>query len=177
MSKKVKKAESYLIKLKPFDSLIPSLDIGQFEKQNSVFQELAAGVIYQQISIKAAASIYSKFCHYLGGNNYSAESILNSSHENLRLCGLSNQKANYVRNIASFFNENKLDSFDWEKHDDQAIINMLTAIKGVGEWTVQMLLMFYLERQDIFPVKDLGVQLAMKGIYDIDLEKKHWKRK
>ncbi len=172
MSKHYNEAEAFLIKLKPFDELIPNYDIGQFEKQSSVFRELVAGVIYQQISIKAAASIYAKFCRFFEDVDYQAIQIVNSTHESLRACGLSNQKANYVRNIAHFFIDNKLEAYDWDTSTDAEIIKMLTSIKGVGEWTVQMLLMFYLERPDVFPVKDLGVQMAMKSLYNLKLEKR-----
>ncbi len=177
MKENLSKAESYLLKIKPFDKLIPNYDIGQFEKQSSVFRELVAGVIYQQISIKAAASIYHKFCMFLGGQDYDAKTILKSTHDQLRSCGLSNQKANYVRNIAIFFTDKKLENYDWAKSTDEEIIENLTEIKGVGVWTVQMLLMFYLERPDVFPVKDLGVQMAMKGLYGITEEKRDLEKK
>ena len=90
----------------------------------------------------------------------------------MRSVGLSNQKANYFYNIAEYFDSPGNKRIAWKKLSDQTIIERLTSIKGVGEWTVQMILMFTLDRPDVFPVKDLGIQLSMKQFYGIKGEKK-----
>ncbi len=166
------KAEKFLLTIEPFNEWIPKLTIDQFERQASVFNELVAGIIYQQISIKAAASIHNKLNQRMGGPSFSPANILEHSLEDLRSCGLSGQKASYILNIASFFQENKLHDHSWDKMSDEQIIDYLTEIKGVGVWTVQMLLMFYFERPDVFPERDLGIQLAMKGMFGLTEEKK-----
>ena len=79
----------------------------------------------------------------------------------------------YVQNIARFFQEKALFTFDWSTMTDAEIIKLLTEIKGVGEWTVQMVLIFELMREDVFPAKDLGIQQAMIGVYELKEEKKH----
>jgi len=95
----------------------------------------------------------------------------------LRSVGLSNSKANYLKNVAYFTIKNEL-SFNYliEKSDEE-IIEYLTKIKGVGRWTAQMILMFPLDRLDVFPVDDLGIQTRMKEIYQITEEKKDLKIK
>jgi DNA-3-methyladenine glycosylase II len=88
---------------------------------------------------------------------------------------LSNNKARYVKNVAEFYLENNM-SFDYlQAKSDDEIIEYLTQIKGVGKWTVQMILMFPMDRPNVFPVDDLGIQNSMKNLYEIDLEKKELK--
>ena len=91
--------------------------------------------------------------------------------EDLKAVGYSRQKANYIRNIATFALDNDFEQRDWDNMSDEEIIKMLTQIKGVGVWTVQMLLIFSLNRPDVFPNGDYGVQMAIKRLYDLDEEK------
>ncbi len=95
----------------------------------------------------------------------------------MRQVGLSRQKASYIKNVANFFLEEKIDSKDWAAKIDEDILETLTQIKGVGTWTVEMILMFTLDRQDVFPVGDLGIQNAMIALYDIKGDKKELKSK
>lgn len=90
------------------------------------------------------------------------------SPEDLRAAGVSRQKAQYIQNVARFFQEEQLLQKDWSKLDDQAIIDNLTVIKGVGRWTVEMLLMFTLRRPDVMPTDDLGIQQAMIQLYGLE---------
>lgn len=100
------------------------------------------------------------------------KSFLESKDEVLRSAGLSRQKLSYIKNVAQFSLENDM-SFEYlNAMSDEEIIKYLTAIKGIGKWTVQMVLMFPMDRQDIFPVDDLGIQVKMKYWYKLDLEKK-----
>lgn len=165
-------AETYLLKIKPFDEFISKLSIEPFKKQGSVFQELVAAVIYQQISVKAADSIYNRLKECLGKKAFIPDHILHLSEEQLKSCGLSSQKRKYVKNISSYFKAEGIGDETWGKMDDEEIISKLTSIKGVGIWTVQMLLMFYLERPDVFPSKDLAIQVVMKKIFNLEQEKR-----
>lgn len=165
-------AETYLMKFTPFKTIIPELSIAVFEKQASVFHELVAGIVFQQISYKAAENIHNRFVDMIGGKLYTVDDLIKVSDEEMIACGLSNQKRRYMKNIAHFFNDNRLESTDWDTLSNEEIHDLLIQIKGVGEWTIQMLLLFYLERPDIFPVKDLGVQIAMKKIFGLTEEKK-----
>ena len=93
--------------------------------------------------------------------------VINIDHEKLRSVGLSNSKAQYIKNIAHAFLDNP-DTYDsLEKIDDQDIIDTLITIKGVGPWTAQMFLMFTLNRPDVFPVTDLGVQKGFQHYYKL----------
>jgi DNA-3-methyladenine glycosylase II len=92
--------------------------------------------------------------------------------EQMRAVGLSNQKASYLKNVAQFFRDNDLENKDWSNLSDEEIITYLTQIKGVGRWTVQMILMFTLARLDVFPVLDLGIQQGMKRLYSLEQEGK-----
>lgn len=138
----------------------------------NVFNALLSSITSQQLSTTVAAVIYDRVKKLYGGKRITPKMILNTDHETLRSVGLSNQKTNYFFNIASFFNTPGNKRIKWAKLTDQEIIDRLTTIKGVGEWTVQMILMFTLGRPDILPVKDLGIQLSMKQFYGIKGEKK-----
>jgi len=155
-------------------------------KSGNVFNELVKGIAYQQISYKAADTIYGRFLKLVGGDFFSPDELLLLHEDEIRAIGFSRQKASYSLNIARFFKERELFTFDWSTLDDTEIINLLTEIKGVGEWTVQMVLIFELIRPDVFPVKDLGVQQAMQAVYNLTEEKRalhhkmneiaeHWK--
>ena len=86
----------------------------------------------------------------------------------LRGIGLSNNKVSYIINVAEFCIENKITDKKLQKMDNASIIELLTEIKGVGKWTVEMLLMFSLGREDVFAVDDLGIQQAMIRLYKLD---------
>ena len=103
---------------------------------------------------------------------YTPEDIIHAEFMEIRSAGLSNQKTQYVKNIAEYFVENELYQSDWNAISDEDILSTLTEIKGVGEWTAQMILIFELHRENIFPVKDLGIQIAMKNLYSLKEEKR-----
>lgn len=141
-----------------------------------VFNALVRSIVGQQLSIKAARTIYQRF-RALFPEHPTPKRLQEISHEALRAVGLSNQKATYVQNVARFFDQKELHEFQWESLSDEEIIDLLTAIKGVGTWTVQMLLMFTLNRLDVFPVDDLGIQQGMKHFYGLEEEGKELKIK
>ncbi|MBT8228633.1 MAG: DNA-3-methyladenine glycosylase 2 family protein [Bacteroidia bacterium] len=141
-------------------------------KSGNVFNELVKAIVYQQISYKAADSIYSRFIELFDSEKYMPAELSKQKFEDLRSAGLSNQKANYVKNIALFFEEHQLINCDWERLSDEEIIDLLTRIKGVGTWTVHMILIFQLCRPDVFPDKDLAIQIVMKKLYRINSEKR-----
>jgi DNA-3-methyladenine glycosylase II len=122
----------------------------------------------QQLSTKVAKVIYHRFLALYGGAEPTPEQIAATSLETLRGIGLSNAKAQYVLNVAEFCMEHQLTDTKLKKMSDEAIIELLTQIKGVGRWTVEMLLMFTLGREDVFAVDDYGIQVAMKNIYKLD---------
>ena len=138
-----------------------------------MYAQLIRSIVYQQLSTKAATTIYERFMLLFPDDYPEAEQILNMEMAELRAVGLSRQKATYIQNVAAFFTEEQLFDTDWAALSDNEIIDLLTRIKGVGKWTVQMLLMFTLEREDVFPVNDHGIQQAMIRLYGLDGDKKN----
>ena len=137
-----------------------------------VFVDLCSSIVSQQISTKVAKVIYGRFLDLYDGLAPTPQQILDTDFDDLRAVGLSKQKTAYMQNIASFWLERKLQNQDWTLLSDKDIVDLLTQIKGVGEWTVQMILMFSLERPDILPVLDLVIQQSMAKHYKIKAEKK-----
>ena len=129
-------------------------------------------MVGQQLSVKAAASIWNKFCTAFPKQYPDNSLVLQVSDEQLRACGLSLQKANYIRNSAAFFIEHANEIKSLQNKSDEEIITFLTQIKGVGKWTAEMLLMFSLERPDVFPIDDLGIMNGMQALYGIKIADK-----
>ena len=139
-----------------------------FSPNKNLYQSLIRAIVSQQLSVKAAATIYERFLNLFPGKDPAAEIVLRLDDEQLRNCGLSYQKAGYLKNIAQFSITNGLDYRKLYRKTDEELITHLTQIKGVGKWTVEMILMFSLNRPDVFPVDDLGIQNAMKKLYQLD---------
>jgi DNA-3-methyladenine glycosylase II len=139
-----------------------------FSPNKNLYQSLIRAIVSQQLSVKAAATIHQRFLSLFPGNDPAAEIVLRLDDEQLRNCGLSYQKAGYLKNIAQFSITNGLDYRKLYRKSDEDLIAHLTQIKGVGKWTVEMILMFSLNRPDVFPVDDLGIQNAMKKLYNLD---------
>ncbi|MCB0662412.1 MAG: DNA-3-methyladenine glycosylase 2 family protein [Saprospiraceae bacterium] len=135
-----------------------------------VYPYLVRSITSQQLSVKAAATIHGRFLDLFEEKYPHPEILSELDTEVLRSVGLSYQKAAYVKNVAQYFLENQDES--WDKLTDGEIIQKLTTIKGVGKWTVEMVLMFALKRPDVFPIDDLGIRQAMIELYDVQLEKK-----
>lgn len=169
MSKKIQK---HLSKDPIMEQVVKDHEILYLPNSMTLFHELVKNIMYQQISVKAADSIHARFIKFIGAEDFTPEDLLLYSQEELRSAGLSNQKSGYILNIARFFSENEIEESTWENMPDKQIIDTLTQIKGVGEWTAQMILMIQLLRPDVFPVKDLGIQIAMKKLYNLKSEKK-----
>ena len=135
------------------------------------FDRLIESVIFQQLSGKAASTIFGRFVNLIG--EMTPENILKYKFEDFRSVGLSSQKSQYVRNIAMEFiangsmnNYRSADSLNDLANDE--IISLFTKIKGVGEWTVEMYLIFGLGRLNVFSSKDLGVRKGLKKMYNLE---------
>jgi DNA-3-methyladenine glycosylase II len=129
---------------------------------------LCASIMSQQLSTKVAKVIFHRFLALYGGEEPTPGQIAATPSETLRGIGLSNAKVQYVLNVAQFCIEHQLTDSKLKKMSNEEIIDLLTQIKGVGRWTVEMLLMFTLGREDVFAVDDYGIQVAMKNIYKLD---------
>lgn len=143
----------------------------ELKTEKDLYVSLIRAIVSQQLSVKAANTIYKRFLD-LFGNYPDAKNILNTDTETLRSVGLSKQKSSYIQNIAQFDLDYGLSYEKISVMKNDEIIKHLTQIKGVGKWTVEMLLMFSLGRLDVFPVDDLGIQQAMIKLYDIEEENK-----
>jgi DNA-3-methyladenine glycosylase II len=145
------------------------LKTGRLEltKRKNIFMSLCSSIMSQQLSTKVADVIRKRFLDLFGGKEPTPERVLELSHETLRAIGLSNAKVTYVQNVARFAIEKEMTSKKLDKMSNEEVIEYLTEIKGVGRWTVEMLLMFTLGREDVFAVDDLGIQQAMVGLYGV----------
>jgi len=137
-----------------------------FELRDDLFFELCKAIVSQQLSTKAAATI---FVRWLGNfkDKPTPNKVLQLTDEQFQSCGVSRQKRSYIRNIATYWNNNKTFIKNFNTQSNEVIIKELSSIKGVGEWTVQMLLMFSLGRLNVYPIKDLAIVKALQNIYDL----------
>lgn len=139
---------------------------------------LMASIMSQQLSTKVAKVIFHRFLDLYGKKEPKPQQVLDTPSETLRAIGLSNAKVSYVKNVAAFCIEHKITDKKLLAMENEDIIALLTQIKGVGKWTVEMLLMFSLGREDVFAVDDLGIMQAMVKIYKLDtMDKKALKEK
>jgi len=152
--------------------IIPDLKIQLPDKGHNIYERLVTAIIYQQLAGAAADAIFGRLKKAFRNKVPSPLSLSRAPIEKLRAVGLSNQKANYVKNVADFWIVHKLKNKDWSNESNEDILKFLTQIKGVGPWTVKMLMMFTMHRYDIFPVGDYGIQVAMQKIYGIKEEGK-----
>jgi DNA-3-methyladenine glycosylase II len=131
--------------------------------RGDAFQTLARAIVGQQISVKAAQSVWDRFVAAHGTITPSV--IAASSIEQLRGCGLSGQKSGYILDLAARFHQGLLEPARWKRLDDEALITELVQVKGIGRWTAEMFMIFNLARPDVFPLADLGLQKALQRHY------------
>lgn len=136
--------------------------------RKNITLRLIGSIMSQQLSTKVAAVIYQRFLDLFGGKEPTPQQVLDTPATVLRGIGLSNAKVSYVHNVARFTVEEKLTDRKLHNMSDDEVIAYLTQIKGVGRWTVEMLLMFYLGREDVFAIDDLGLQQSMIKLYRLD---------
>ena len=159
---------AHLAKDKKLKPLLETLEPYQLVKRKNVCLRLCASIMSQQLSTKVADVIFRRFLELYGGEEPAPQQIIDTPHETLRGIGLSNAKVTYVQNVAKYILEHQADDDKLYGMTDDEVIAFLTPIKGVGRWTVEMLLMFTLGREDVFAVDDLGIQQAMTKIYKLD---------
>lgn len=146
---------------------LPLLQVRQ-----NISLRLMASIMSQQLSTKVAKVIYKRFLELYEGEEPEPKQVLETPFETLRSIGLSNAKTNYVKNVAAFCIENAITDTKLLSLPNEEIMELLTQIKGVGKWTVEMLLMFTLGREDVFAVDDLGIQQAMVKAYKLPTDDK-----
>jgi DNA-3-methyladenine glycosylase II len=136
--------------------------------QKNIPLRLMGSIISQQLSTKVAAIIFDRFVALYPAKKPTLLKVLDTPVETLRGIGISYAKINYIYAVANFCLEHKITDKKLQGLSNQEIIELLTQIKGVGQWTVEMLLMFSLGREDVFAVDDLGIQQAMIKLYHLD---------
>ncbi len=162
----------HLSKDEVLKSVIDNVKLPERIHTEDVYLGLIKSIVSQQLSVKAADTICGRFLNLFQDQYPYAPDLLALEDMQLRSVGLSGQKTRYVKNVAHYFQEHNLFIKDWAHDSDEEVIASLTQIKGVGRWTVQMILMFVLLRRDVFPVLDLGIQQGIKLLYGIEGEKK-----
>lgn len=156
--------EKHLAKDPKFKKLL-KLEIVLPTKRKNIALRLVGSILSQQLSIVVAKVMYERFLGLFDGKEPTAEDILKIPIEKIRAIGISQQKATYIHNVASFVVAHKVSDKKLHKMHDEDIIELLTQIKGVGRWTVEMLLIFTLGREDVFAVDDLGIQKGMQKLH------------
>lgn len=167
-----KEAEEFLRKDKHISPLIQkwgSCTIYPIKKEK-YFEDLVDAICSQQLSIKAAKTIFERVKNLLV--TITPETVLNKSDQEFRDCGLSWKKVSYVKDLATKVKENEVDLSKIQKFSDSDVISTLVKVKGIGRWTAEMFLMFSLARPDVFPLDDLGIQKGFEKVTKIKWDKK-----
>lgn len=147
--------------------LVDEFGLPSFRPHQNYYQELVDSIISQQLSVKAAATILGRFID-LFGHFPAPEEILARDFEELKGVGLSRPKTGYIRDLAFRVSDGSLSFEDLDGMSNQQIIENLTAVKGIGEWTVHMFLIFAMGRLDVLATGDLGVRNALTRLYNYD---------
>ena len=143
--------------------LIPKFGEARLQSRGDAFTTLARSIVGQQISVKAAQSVWDRFAAAVGGasTRLAPAAVLALDTQALRAAGLSARKAEYLGDLARHFESGVVHVPQWQQMDDEAIIDELVAIRGIGRWTAEMFLIFHLMRPNVLPLDDLGL---IKGI-------------
>lgn len=169
----MKKAVAHLKSSDPvLAALIERVGPSRFRYRPATFDALVHAIVNQQLSGKAAATIYGRLQDALAPNDVEPKGILRLGEDGLRTLGISKQKSAYLLDLAEKTRKKEVDFDALPKLPDAEVLEKLTAIKGIGEWTVHMFLMFALRRPDVLPVGDLGIQNAIQKAYGLEARPK-----
>jgi len=163
----MKESANKLAEIDPrFLRLISEFGYPTLKRENNYFEALIRNIIYQQLSGKAAQTIYNRFLALFNTTQYpSPDEILITPFENLRGAGLSNQKVTYILDLSKKYVDGTLQLDELDGKSNKDVSAQLIKVKGIGQWTADMFLMFTLNREDVFPLGDLGVK---KGVAIIE---------
>ncbi len=164
----LKRAEQHLTAADPVMARIIS-DVGRCglgrSRREDPFTALVEAIIWQQLSMKAATTIYGRVLAIFGQHRPTPAAILACSDEQLRAAGLSRGKISFLRDLAQKMTDGRIALDSLQRMQDEEVVVALTQIKGIGRWTAEMFLMFRLQRPDVLPVGDLGIVKAMQKHY------------
>ena len=144
------------------------LERRQEERPAGAYGALLRAIVGQQLSTKAARTIYLRVLDLFGGATPSPEQLLEASEEDLRGCGLSGRKTEYVRDLARHVLSGELELDRLEQLEDEQVIEEIIAVRGLGRWTAEMFLLFHLQRTDVLSGGDLGIRKAIQVEYGLD---------
>ncbi len=143
--------------------LISEYPDARFGSRGSAFETLLRAIVGQQISVKAAQAVWARFAAKAG--EVSPGRVLEMRSEALRSCGLSRQKAMYIRDLANHFSSGKLQPRGFRAKGDDELIALLCDVRGIGRWTAEMFLIFHLNRPDVYPLQDIGLIRGIERSY------------
>lgn len=132
-----------------------------------IFVGLLEAIVSQQLSVKASATIFGRF-RALFPHGITPAAVVETSIDDIRACGYSRGKAAYVHDLCAHILDGRLELDRMDSLPDDEVIAELTAVKGIGRWTAEMILIFHLNRPDVLPVDDLGIREGFKRLYNLD---------
>jgi DNA-3-methyladenine glycosylase II len=138
------------------------------ERPGDAYGALLRAIVGQQLSTKAARTIYLRVLDLFGGTTPSPEQLLEASEDDLRGCGLSGRKTEYVRDLARHVLSGELELDRLEQLEDEQVIEEIVAVRGLGRWTAEMFLLFHLQRPDVISGGDLGIRKAIQVEYGLE---------
>jgi DNA-3-methyladenine glycosylase II len=138
------------------------------ERPADAYGALLRAIVGQQLSTKAARTIYLRVVELFDGATPSPEQLLEASEEDLRACGLSGRKTEYIRDLARHVLSGELELDRLDRSSDEEVIEEIVAVRGLGQWTAEMFLLFHLERPDILSGGDLGIRKAIQVEYGLE---------
>ena len=160
--------KTHLSKDKKLKKLVDTVALSTLQPKKYIFLEMVSSIISQQLSTKVADVIFARFMALYNNHTPLPQDVLATEYDILKGIGLSNQKTQYIINIAEFATNNSLDYKYLQKMENEDLIAYLTQIKGVGRWTVEMLMIFAFARPDVFSLGDYGLQMGAKKLYNLD---------
>ncbi len=160
--------KTHLAKDKKLKKLVDKIELVELKPRKYIFIEMVSSIISQQLSTKVAEVIFYRFKALYNHHTPLPQDVLETEYDILKGIGLSNQKTQYIINIAEFATKNNLEYKHLQKMENEDLIAYLTQIKGVGRWTVEMLMIFALARPDVFSLGDYGLQMGAKTLYNLD---------
>jgi len=168
--KNISKALEYLKNTEPrFGTLIDEFGEPDFELQDNYFKSLVRSIIYQQLSGKSAFAIYNRYLQLFNSTEFpSPQQVLAIPDSHYKSIGLSRQKTCYIKEISQAFSNKEIIPENIPKMKDDEVRKQFIKIKGIGPWTIDMFLMFTLNRPDILPVNDLGIQKGFKSFFSLN---------
>lgn len=143
--------------------LVPQYPVGQLESRGDAFVTLARSIVGQQISVKAAQTVWDRFAALKP--RITPNSVQQMEVDAMRASGLSTRKVEYLKDLSNHFIDGKVHTRQWDTMSDDDVIRELTAIRGIGRWTAEMFLIFFMLRPDVLPLDDVGLINGVSHLY------------